>query len=218
MDTIPSYCVIKQKKITDLLGETPPIISVGSLVPLLFNSKGAKGVGGKAKALEVIRIVRKLFPKTMIHALGIGGALTYLAIYFGADSFDNNGWIQKTGFGVIQVPGSSDRFLGTPPNGRKKIDTDEIAYHRWLECVCPACRSSSNRSVFIGRDESARLNRGIHNAYTFQAEIWRVRRYIHEGQYINFIKERMKNSIYLRILQEELNRNDHEKIFNDVWF
>ena len=108
------YCVSKYEEI---LGDIP-IIGIGSLVPMVKSIKGTDKIGGKWTFVKNLIYLRKRLPNTMIHAFGIGGTMSYLAFYCGIDSLDSNGWIQKAAYGVIQLPGVSDRFLKKKEHGR----------------------------------------------------------------------------------------------------
>ncbi len=98
------------EKLEDILGELPKLLGVGSLVPLVKSMKGSKKNGIESFLYTLITL-RRMLPDSFIHAFGIGGTMAYLAVLAGIDSYESNGWIQKAAFGVIQLPGISDRFL-----------------------------------------------------------------------------------------------------------
>ncbi len=185
------------KGVIDILGEDPPAIGIGSLVPLLMTSKGAGKVGGKKKVIDTLIYLRQKLPDTFLHVFGAGGTMAYLIIFCGADSFDFTGWIQKAGHGVIQLPGISDRFIS---NRKKRKALNRKEMETFLECVCPACRSNKIAD-FKGRSERARLLRAIHNIYVYQTEIWRIRRFIREGCFREFVFSRLKNSVWKSLLK-----------------
>ncbi|KKK54318.1 hypothetical protein LCGC14_3085950, partial [marine sediment metagenome] len=108
------------KEIENISGETPKFIGIGSLVPLVKSMKGSKKNGIESFIYALITL-RKLLPHSFIHAFGIGGTMAYLGILGGIDSYDSNGWIQKAAYGVIQLPGVSDRFLKKENHKRPNI-------------------------------------------------------------------------------------------------
>jgi len=185
------------KGIIDILGEDPPAMGIGSLVPLLMTSKGAGKVGGKKKVIDTLIYLRQKLPNTFLHVFGAGGTMAYLIIFCGADSFDFTGWIQKAGHGVIQLPGISDRFIS---NRKKRKTLNKRELQTFLECICPACRSNKIED-FKGHSERARLLRAIHNIYVYQTEIWRIRRFIGEGYFREFVFSRLENSIWKTLLK-----------------
>jgi len=188
-------------KIMDILGgQEPAGIAIGSLVPFLFSMNDTGKIGGKKKALDLLIELRKKLPNSFIHVLGAGGTMSYLMHYIGVDSLDNSGWIKKAGFGAIQMPGISDRFIYHTEK-RKSLDDDLHALDSWLECVCPACSSTLNRSKFYGKTEKARFLRAMHNVYVYQSEIIRLRKFIQEGRIREFVWKRLQNSIYRRLLE-----------------
>lgn len=131
-----------------------PLLGIGSLVPMVKSIKGTNKIGGKWTFIDNLLYLRHRLPNTFIHAFGIGGTMQYLAFYCGIDSIDSNGWIQKSGYGVIQLPGISDRFMRKKAhnrpylqnhrkykrNGRMfiKNEIDEL-----LKCKCPICSDST---------------------------------------------------------------------------
>ena len=187
------------KGFEDLLGDTPSAVAIGSLVPFLFTMNGSAKIGGKKKAIELVMKVREMLPDTFIHVLGAGGTMSYLLLYLGVDSMDNTGWVKKAGFGAIQMPGISDRFIYKTEK-RRSLDDDELALKSWLDCLCPACSSTSDRSKFYGRSKASRLLRSLHNVYVYQSEILRARKYIREGRLEEFVRNRLEKSTYKKLL------------------
>ena len=126
--------------------------------------------------------------------------MAYIAVFCGADSLDFAGWIQKAGYGCIQLPGVSDRFI-TRRKRRKSLEDDPRALMDFLNCLCPACREHPMKD-FEGKGKSLpRLLRAIHNVYVYQSEIWRMRKFIREGYYYLYINERLKNSFWRSLLK-----------------
>jgi len=81
--------------------------------------------------------IRQKLPDAFLHVFGTGGTMAYLITFCGADSFDYVGWVKKAGYGVIQLPGVSDRFISEREK-RKTLNEEEKK--KLLECSCPACR------------------------------------------------------------------------------
>jgi 7-cyano-7-deazaguanine tRNA-ribosyltransferase len=74
-------------------------VGIGSLVPSVFNTKGA---GGITNVIKILDFVREKMPDTKIHVFGVGSTLTmHLMFYAGADSVDSLGWRTKAAYGVI---------------------------------------------------------------------------------------------------------------------
>ncbi|MHA1196098.1 MAG: tRNA-guanine transglycosylase [Promethearchaeota archaeon] len=226
------YCI---KKLINVIGENPTVIGIGSLVPLIKKIKGSKNYGIKNFIYSLVSL-RKILPKTFIHAFGVGGTMSYLAILAGIDSFDSNGWIQKSAYGVIQLPGISDRFLKRESHNRPylinnrrqrncKEPINEIDI--FMKCKCSACKSfyrenwnnsdwKKKQESFSGRTEKARLLRAIHNVSLYQNEIIEIRKAIHNGQLLEFVKDRLKFSIYYKYIDfiETLKSKDIEDLEN----
>lgn len=209
-------------KIEEILGEKPKILGIGSLVPLVrrgFNKNGMEHF------LYTLICIRKMLPDSFIHAFGIGGTMAYLAILTGIDSYDSNGWIQKSAHGVIQLPGISDRFLRKEFHNRpflienrkqrncsKPINEIDI----FMKCKCSAClpyykedwseRDWSERDWkrkqkdFTGREERPKLFRAIHNVSLYQNEIYEIRNAIQNNSLFKFVQNRLKLSIYYKYI------------------
>jgi len=205
------------QQIKDILGEYPKIIGIGSLVPLVKTIKGSKKNGIKSLIYSLI-CLRKMLPKTFIHAFGIGGTMAYLAILCGVDSYDSNGWIQKSAYGVIQLPGISDRFLRKETHNRpyliknrkqRNCENPINEIDIFMNCKCAACLPfykknwkdsnwKNKQKAFIGRDNNSKLLRAIHNVSLYQSEILRIREALQEDNLLDFIKNRLKFSIYFK--------------------
>lgn len=189
-------------KVRDILGQDPPAIGIGSLVPLLMTSKGSGEVGGKKRVIDTLIYLRQKLPEAFLHVFGAGGTMAYLITFCGADSFDYVGWVQKAGYGVIQLPGVSDRFISKRKK-RKTLNDEEKK--RLLECNCPACRQYP-LTAFQDRSPHARLLRAIHNLHVYQTEIWRMRESIKEGNFREFVFNRLKNSVWNSLLRHADNQ------------
>lgn len=208
------------QEIENILGKVPKIIGIGSLVPLVKTIKGSKKNGIESLVYSLI-CLRKMLPKTFIHAFGIGGTMAYLAILCGIDSYDSNGWIQKSAYGVIQLPGISDRFLRKEPHNRPyliknrkqrncKNPINEIDI--FMRCNCAACLPfykknwkdinwKKKQKAFIGRDYNSKLLRAIHNVSLYQSEILKIREALREDKLLDFMKNRLKFSIYYKYIK-----------------
>ena len=185
------------EKVGEILGCDPPAIGVGSLVPLLMTSKGSGTVGGKKKVIDMLIYIRQKLPDAFLHVFGTGGTMAYLITFCGADSFDYVGWVQKAGYGVIQLPGVSDRFISEREK-RKTLNEEEKK--KLLECSCPACRGNS-LSKFADRTPHARLLRAIHNVHVYQTEIWKMREHINEGTFRDFVFNRLEKSVWKSLIK-----------------
>ncbi len=208
------------ERLIQILGKKPEIIGVGSLVPLVKKIKGT--IKNRIENfLYTLICLRKKLPGAFIHAFGIGGTMAYLAILAGIDSYDSTGWIQKSAFGVIQLPGISDRFLRKESHNRPYLIKNRIQRHYkhpineidiFMHCKCKACLQhykdnwSENdwkrkQKDFIGREEKPKLLRSIHNVSLYQNEIFEVRKAIKNNNLMKFIRNRLKFSIYYKYIQ-----------------
>ena len=207
------------KKIEEILGEIPQLIGIGSLVPLVKTMKGSKK-NGIASFIYALTTLRKMLPNSFIHAFGIGGTMAYLAIFAGIDSYDSNGWIQKAAHGVIQLPGISDRFLEKELHNRPYLMNNRIQRNSndpineidmFMNCKCAACKPFNKenwreedwnvkKKAFIGREQSPKMLRSIHNVSLYQSEIILMRQAIKNNRLEHFIRNRLRNSIYFKYL------------------
>ena len=208
------------QEITNILGEFPKIIGIGSLVPLVKSVRGSKK-NGIESLIYSLTALRKILPKSFIHAFGIGGTMAYLAILCGVDSYDSNGWIQKSAYGVIQLPGISDRFLRKETHNRpyliknrkqRNCENPINEIDIFMKCNCAACLPfykknwkdsdwKNKQKAFIGRDYNSKLLRAIHNVSLYQSEILRIREALREDNLLDFIKNRLKFSIYFKYIK-----------------
>ena len=185
------------KKIED----DPKLIGIGSLVPLIFSTTaGSKRFPDCMQfVMQSIKLIRSEFPDAMIHAFGIGSTLTMHLMYsVGTDSLDSTGWRIKAAYGMIQLPGVSDRHVKTRNNGRRFLDAAE---QRILaKCECPTCKGNSidNRMKIL--DENF-IPRAVHNAWVFKKE---------EEYFKNALKDRNTR----KFLDKRLNKSFYSKSFN----
>jgi len=221
------------KKLEETIGHKPNIIGIGSLVPLVKSMKGSKKNGIESFLYTLITL-RKMLPNSFLHAFGIGGTMAYLALLAGIDSYDSNGWIQKAAYGVIQLPGISDRFLRKEDHNRPYLTKDRKQRNCkelineidiFMRCECKACQPffrdnwkdkdwKLKQKAFIGRDQKAKKLRAIHNVSLYQSEILRIREEIINDNLLEFIKSRLKFSIYYRYIEfiEVLKEKDLDRL------
>ena len=206
-------------KLENILGELPALIGIGSLVPLVKTMKGSKKHGIESFIYSLITL-RKMLPRSFIHAFGIGGTMSYLAVLAGIDSYDSNGWIQKAAYGVIQLPGISDRFLKKEEHKRPYLITNRKQRYSktlineidiFMNCSCAACLPFSKtnwkesdwevkKKAFIGREQHPKLLRAIHNVSLYQSEIILMREALKHNRLEDFVKKRLRNSIYFKYI------------------
>jgi len=192
------YSINKIKKI---LGRNPEIVAIGSLVPLSLNANIEK----KKRIVDILLYVRNKLPKSFIHALGMGGSMTYIGVYCGLDSFDSAGWAQKSGYGVVQLPGVSDRYIERTNNGRRALNKEEFI--QFLDCDCPACKYYTDKIIdFQGKGTEKRLLRAIHNLHLFNSEMIKMRKAINNDFIEDFIIDRLRNSKWLPLIKYAKNK------------
>jgi len=160
---------------------------IGSLVPSVFNTKGA---GGIYNVLRIVSHVRKKVPDKRIHVFGIGSTLTmHLMFYAGADSVDSSAWRTKAAFGAIQLSGVGDRYI--TPRKRHKIYLNLSSAEKEIlaRCKCPVCRKE-------GLEELKRSfkARALHNSWVFQKEIEKTRELIKKDEYENYLQKILTRS------------------------
>ena len=178
---------------TNIANKKKLVIGIGSLVPLIMTSNGAKK--GKEKIVDLILRLRSLVPNAHIHVFGIGGATTAMIMfYLGIDSLDSVGWRLKAAKGAIQLPGVSDRFVNPPSNRTKLSESDEDILD---ECDCPICKNhdlEKKKGNFDTKISRNFINRAIHNAWVYQEEIKECRKAIKNCIFEEFIEKRLKKS------------------------
>ncbi|MEX2681824.1 MAG: tRNA-guanine transglycosylase [Candidatus Sigynarchaeota archaeon] len=192
--------------VRDILGgKDPTAVSIGSMVPLNKTSKGCDLVQGKTAIIKAILHVRSELPNTFIHLLGVGGTMAYLGVLCGADSFDFAGWVQKAAYGVIQLPGVSDRFI--QQRVRRKALTMQEKF-KFFECTCHACKFNFENPVsMLDFDSdidraSARRLRSLHNVHVFETEMYVMARFIYEGIIELFVRDRLKSSVLRKYIND----------------
>lgn len=191
----------------------PPLIGIGSLVPLIKSLNGRKKFiisrkytekmrNKQAKLpagylmVDIIKLIRKEFPKSFLHVFGIGGATTmHLMFSLGVDSIDSIGWRIKAANGAIQLPGVGDRFVS--PKKAKRTGLSEKNLVLLEKCQCPICRGNSlpmRKKLLDNAYSSTFNNRAIHNAWVFQQEVQEAWKFIKKGDYMHYVHEHLKNS------------------------
>ncbi|MGC2782145.1 MAG: hypothetical protein WA418_41580, partial [Bradyrhizobium sp.] len=163
--TLANYAVLHQQQLTatlapvvhgvtvdelrsncDAIGKVEPApawVCLGGLVPLLRQCGQVRHRADDARArlLETIGLVRRQFPYSCLHVLGVGSPRTIATAFEGgADSVDSIGWRRAAGFGTIFLPGGTERFVAHRDRRRAtsrlvltEQDTDTLS-----RCLCPA--------------------------------------------------------------------------------
>lgn len=162
-------------------------VGIGSLVPSVFNSKGAVSI---YEVVKMIRFMRKRFPDKWIHVFGVGSAITmHLMFYLGANSVDSSSWRVKAAYGAIQLPGIGDRYITDRKRWRdyKGLSDEELSL---LEsCKCPICRKYSIEGL-----KERFIFRALHNAWVYQKEVRIARKFIKNKKYSEYVENVIKNS------------------------
>ena len=169
------------------------IYGIGSLVPSVFNSKGA---GGIYNVIEIITFVKNQLPNKKIHVFGIGSTLTmHLMFYTGADSVDSTAWRTKAAFGAIQLPGIGDRYI-TPRKRHTKYPNLSKEEKKILEnCECPICKEFSLKELTQSFEK-----RAIHNSCIFQKELNIARKLLNEDEkeYEKYVENILKQTKFYK--------------------
>jgi tRNA-guanine family transglycosylase len=168
----------------------PTMIGIGSLVPILRCSKGS--AEGLRTVFDIVRRVRERFPKTFIHAFGVGSVLMARTFWLlGVDSLDSNSWKLKAAYGHILLPGLGERRpLGVDPK-HPRLSTGERAL--LAKCRCPVCRELGPRKRLKILDASFK-SRAIHNAWVVQQDALQFRRDLQKRQAWNLTLELLDKS------------------------
>lgn len=192
-----------------------PAIGIGSLVPMAKSISGSGKIGSRWNLFNLLLELRERLPNTFIHAFGIGGTTAYLAFMCGVDSLDSTGWIQKTAYGTIQLPGISDRFLEPKTHNRPYLINNRHLNGQiineidmFMKCKCNVCWNYFNNNWtendwkkkqedFRQYTTESKLKRVIHNLSLYQSEINEFRKAILENSFHSYIFERIKNSNFL---------------------
>lgn len=208
-DVIEDRCKEIKKIIPD-----PTIICIGSLVPLLkasyigtrFNTQtdGVTSTMYRWRYIsDLVKSVRRCFQKSIIHIYGAGSLSTmYLLFFLGADSLDSISWRLKAGFGAIQLPGLSDRFL-KPVEGsirkRQMLNSEDLKLLD--ECKCPICYGKS-LPLRISVLEKSFYNRATHNAFVANEEVKLIGQWKRDGNFITMVSERLSGHRYRSIFDD----------------
>jgi tRNA-guanine family transglycosylase len=168
------------------------IYGIGSLVPSVFNTKGA---GGIYNVVKIVSFVRKRLQDKKLHVFGVGSTLTmHLMFYIGVDSVDSSGWRTKAAYGAIQLPGTADRYI---TKRKKHKDYPKLSKEekRMLDnCSCPACKRYSADSLM----QSFQL-RALHNAWVFQREVELARKLIEENTYDKHVERILQKTLFRQV-------------------
>lgn len=178
------------------------LVGIGSLV----NFTRYTVFGKLERALEIIRIVRKRLPNTYIHAFGISSIFAMcFAFYFGADSVDAATWRRVASNGLIHQIEKTPQFpKKNKQNSSFAKEIDPCMYN----CNCPVC--SKHTLEELGNNWELRA---LHNAYTFQFQVLKIRKLIKKGKnaFYNYLKKIAETSpIYSRMLNNFNLKNDSD--------
>lgn len=177
------------------INDDPSMIGIGSLVPLLFRTNGTKRFNDPIKfVIDAIRIVRKEFPDSFLHAFGVGSSKTMHLMYsLGVDSLDSTGWRLKAAYGIIQLPGVGDRHPISRNNGRASLNEKEKKILK--QCKCPSCKELSiTEKLKLLNDKFPA--RAIHNAHVFINEKEKFQEKIKTGNTKEFTQNRLNSGIF----------------------
>ncbi|HEC93733.1 MAG TPA: tRNA-guanine transglycosylase [Candidatus Atribacteria bacterium] len=185
---------------TEKLNYDPEIIGLGSQAGLLYPFR----INEVKKIIDTAIYVRKKYPNRFFHLLGIGSPrLVPIFFLIGVDSLDAKTWLWKAVRHMIYYRGrivcvKNDGNSWTPSyNGEN--------YH----CDCPVCRKYGF-SGLIGEDKW--VNRGLHNAWTYQEEIKTIRKKIEEGELSNYVETLLKGTIYKNVYHYTVKKIHNEEI------
>jgi tRNA-guanine family transglycosylase len=178
----------------------PRWIGVGGLVPFL-KKLGRKGLAPSERRRNehfsaVIWTVRKAFPHSLVHMLGVGAPRSCLAAFaMGAQSADSQGWRHAAGFGSIYLPGKAQRILQWErPTKRPRPIIDEEDRTLLAACACPACQKRDKLEDRIRLLGSSFEPRSVHNAWVLNQEITAFRSALRNNRVASFLSSRLPPS------------------------
>lgn len=160
---------------------------IGSLVPLLVPFTVEK----YKRIVDIIVHVRRKMPDIFLHVFGMGSVLTmHIALLLGVDSLDSQAWVRSAGYGKIQIAGKGQRFV--------KRNEKRFKYSQWsrqvdwdsFKCNCSICTRRDFKEMLL----VSKKNRAIHNAHVFCSEARLARKLIEKGEYLSFVRERIRNT------------------------
>lgn len=184
----------------------PAMWCFGSMVPLFHGSYIGRRFarrGSDAGAFErrwvlltaLVREMRRASGKELLHVFGAGSLSTIFLLFLaGVDSVDSASWRLKAAFGAIQLPGLSDRFLGTRQDRSKSRRLLTPACREILSrCSCPECESL-NLERRIQNLRRHFIARATHNAHVLISEVTALRDARNVGKMAEFVIQRLADS------------------------
>jgi len=187
------------------IDENPKFIGLGSLVPLIFNTKGSKRIKDGLKFIvDAVGLIREEFPDSLLHTFGVGSSQSmHFMFALGVDSLDSMGWRLKAAYGVIQLPGVGDRHL-TPRNTKKRPFIKGREKELLAACECPACKSKSLEERIQDLNDNFYF-RSVHNAWVFLNEQKKFHQALKEGYIKSFIESRLKKGMFSKAVKYVIN-------------
>lgn len=189
------------------IDENPKFIGLGSLVPLIFNTKGTSRIKDSLKFVaDAIGLIREEFPDSLLHTFGVGSSQSmHFMFALGVDSLDSMAWRLKAAYGVIQLPGVGDRHL-TPRNSKKRPFIRGREKELLANCECPFCQDKTLKERIQGLNDSF-YSRSVHNAWVFLNEQKKIHQALKEGRIKSFIESRLKKGTFSKAVKYLI--NDH---------
>lgn len=189
-----------------------PALGIGSLIPLLMH----RAKGGREAVIKFLFDLRtKYYLDKFFHAFGIGGTTTmHLAFYLGCDSVDCAGWRRRAIYGIVQLPGTGDRYVTEKTKERLKwkgipvLKGDEL--REFEDCKCPAHKKGYSTEDFDVHSRGSFELRAIHNLYVYVQEVKEAQKSIQNGEFESFVKERLSRSKIHRKLFESARKRVHD--------
>lgn len=192
----------------------PPVVCIGSLVPLLRGQGVAKkfvsrnGEASQSHQLwryivRLIQCVRAAFPNALLHVFGAGTLSTVWFLYLlGVDSVDSVAWRLKAAYGAIRLPGLGDRYMTDFMHTRTRRRVSPECLRMLGACSCSACDGLPLRRRVAMLAESFEA-RAVHNAQAFIDEVERFRLAARDGNAVDFVRERLAdNPRYQGLLEQ----------------
>jgi len=176
----------------------PEKIAIGGLVPHMLLSRN----GSREVVINVLKHLRKEFPRTNIHVFGIGGITTiYLLKLAQVNSFDSVGWRVRAAWGIIQIKGFGERQIMLRDKGWKVPQISEEEKEFLKKCKCPIC-SKNLQDLMKEKSIEGFEARAIHNLYTLSEEITYINTLKTKKHLLDYIDVTIKSSFIKKIVEK----------------
>ena len=125
----------------------------------------------------------------------------------GIDSLDTHSWIRAAAHGKILLSGKGQRFVVKNEKRFKYKQWSKEINLETYNCRCPCCKTFG----IDGLAQSQEL-RALHNIWVIKSEVELARKRIRKGDYLDFIKQRIKDTYLEKLFFYIKNKNIQTKL------